>query len=376
MKIFFYILFITFIGVIPVVNANAAYRIGNTDVVVRAGLIERYDDNITYANTNKKKDFSTDLSIGFDVQQEAKLRSLRLNGNVNSEIFSKYNKYNNTSEDFTAEFFNEVSKYQRFSLKDTFLHAYEPRSFEDEFGRTNGRYSYYRNKLNCAYKHDITEQFNAGFGYSNEVDDFSRSDLSDSYMNKAALSSEYALSSATLIESAYSFEARDFDPGNNAYTNTVSLGLRQYLTKQVYIDAITGVDFIRSYDRTDYTKPLFNIMLTDELNETLQTRLAFNKQYYTNAYSDNVFDYWKVSGELKRRIMERLAVSGAGFYGKGKYPQSDITDDLTGGSISFIYDIRDNIKGSLAYNYSRTVSNIETREYTRNNIDLNIRIDF
>ncbi len=74
--------------------------------------------------------------------------------------------------------------------------------------------------------------------------------------------------------------------------------------------------------------------------------------------------------------MERLAVSGAGFYGKGKYLQADINDGLTGGSISFIYDIRDNVKGRLGYNYSRTVSNIDTREYTRNNVDLNIRIDF
>ncbi|MFZ2602919.1 MAG: outer membrane beta-barrel protein, partial [Candidatus Omnitrophota bacterium] len=245
-------------------------------------------------------------------------------------------------------------------------HTYEPRSFEEAFGITTGRYSYYRNRLNLAYTKDIAKQFSIGARYANEIDEISREDLSDSSLNRVGLDAAYFPASSTQLLFSYDFSRRDFTPGSDAATHTITSGLRYYLTKQLYFDGKAGIDFMASYNDKEYTRPLFFASLTNDLDENTTANLSFAKQYYTNAYSQDLFDYWQVSGALTRRLLERLSCSLSGFYGNGEYITTVITDKLLGSTIGFTYDIKDNWKASLSYSFSKVKSTVRSREYKKN----------
>ena len=71
---------------------------------------------------------------------EGKTRGLKLSGSILQNTFLDYDNYNGLAQDFTLDFVNELSKRDRFILSDAFSRAEEPRSFDDAFGSTAGRY--------------------------------------------------------------------------------------------------------------------------------------------------------------------------------------------------------------------------------------------
>jgi len=66
----------------------------------------------------------------------------------------------------------DFSKVDDVSIKDVLEHSYEPQSFEDALGRTNGRYSYFRNRLNVDYTRDLSKQLSAILRYFGQTDIF------------------------------------------------------------------------------------------------------------------------------------------------------------------------------------------------------------
>jgi hypothetical protein len=353
-----------------------AYQVGNVEINPSAAVRETFDDNITYLNTDPKQDFITTATLGLSAKYEGKTQSLDFLGHINQEIFARNNDFNNTSEDFTLNFQKELSRYDRISLKNLFLHAQDPRSFEDAFGRTSGRYSYYKNRFSLGYSHDFSKQISLTGSYANEADLFSLSSQSDSYLNRIGLRLEDALSSSAILLFSYDLAYRTFDPGKNALTNTLAAGLRYYFTKQLYLEGNTGLDIIDSYDNRTYFKPLIKVSLIDDVDENTRTNITFSHKYSTNAYEQNIFNYTQIFCSVTRRLLERLAVSLNGFYGKGKYIGTDIKDKLTGAGIGFSYDIGHNIKGTLNYNYERAHSNVDSRGYAKNSITLGLEVDF
>jgi len=377
MKSLFKIILPLSVIVLMHISGNAyCFDFRDIDMDIRAGLSETYDDNITSVHENEKEDFITNLSFGLGAKYEGKTRSLELAANIIQQLFANYDNFNNTSQDVTLSFRQELSKYDRISLKDVFTHTYEPRSFEDAFGRATGRYSYYRNKLNLAYTKDIAKQLSVTARYANEIDEISREDLSDSSLNKAGLEATYFPSSATILMFSYDFSERDFDPGDNATTHTIAGGLRHYLTSQLYFDGRAGLDLINSYDQQDYTKPLIQASLTNDIDENTRAGISFAREYYTNAYSEDLFDYWHASASLRKQLFKRLGCSLSAFYGEGEYIAAGLTDKLRGASIGFTYDLRKNLKGTLNYSYSNVDSTINTREYTRNSVLVGIKAEF
>jgi hypothetical protein len=353
-----------------------AYQVGNVEINTSAAVRETFDDNITYLNTDPKGDFITTATLGLSAKYEGKAQSLDFLGQVHQEIFARNDNFDNTSYDFNLNFQKELSHYDRISIKNLFLHAQEPRSSEDAFGRTSGRYSYYKNRFSLGYSHDFSEQISLTGSYANEADLFSLSGQSDSYLNRIGVSLEDALSSTAILLFSYDLSYRNFDPGKNALTNTLATGLRYYFTKQLYLEGNTGLDIIDSYDNRTYFKPLINLSLIDDVDKNTRANITFSHKYSTNAYEQNIFNYTQISGSVTRRLLERLAVSLNGFYGEGKYIGIDIKDKLTGAGIGFAYDIGHNIKATLNYNYERTHSNVDTREYAKNSISLGLEVDF
>lgn len=370
------ILIVAFVCASTAGRSASAFDYRDIDMSLRAGISETYDDNITSVHENEKEDFITTLSLGLGAKLEGKTRSLNLAANVTQQLFADYDNFNNTSQDLTIDFQQEFSKYDRISLRDTFTHTYEPRSFEDAFGRTTGRYSYYRNRFSLDYTRDIAKQLSLSARYANEVDEISRKDLSDSSLNRAGLEATYFLSSATILLCFYDFTYRDFDPGASASTNTIAAGLRHYLTSQLYLDAQAGLDLINSYNDEGYCRPLIQASLTSDIDENSRAAISFSKRYYTNAYTQDLFDYWKVLATFTRQLFKRLSCSLSGFYGKGEYVAANITDKLRGASIGLTYDLTKKIKANLGYTYSNVDSTQATREYTKNRIYLKLSMEF
>ncbi|MFA5100095.1 MAG: outer membrane beta-barrel protein [Candidatus Omnitrophota bacterium] len=367
---------IIILSVLFIPGACSATQVGAFDLKVLGSVYETYDDNITYAQTNIKDDWITNAKIGLLAKYEGKTESLEFLGNVVHHDYMDNSNFNNTSEDLSLSAKKEFSPYERAILSDTFTHAEEPSSFEDEFGRTSGRYSYYRNRFNIAFSKDLSKEFTLIGRYLNDYDAYSGSGHSDSFQNRIGFEGDYIISSHTTVFGAYDFYQREFDPGSSATTNSLSVGARQYFSSQLFLDANTGVDFIKSYNNKDYTKPHFTASLTDDFDETTRLTLAYDKRYYTNSSTQDLFNYWQTSLKFTRRVSARLGASASGFYGKGTYEAFNITDTLKGASAGLSYDIKENIKGTLSYSYSKTTSNIASRGYDRNVVSTGVTVEF
>jgi hypothetical protein len=353
-----------------------SYQVGDFDLKVLGSVYETYDDNISYTKTNTKDDYITNARIGLSALYEGKTEALEFKGSVTRHQYVDNSNFDNTSEDFSLSAKKEFSAYQRAVLTDTFIHAEEPSSFEDEFGRTSGRYSYNRNRFNLAYSRDFSKEFTLIGRYANDLDWYSTSDQADSVQNRVGFEGDYIISSQTTVFGAYDFYQRDFDPGAKATTNSLTTGVRQYFTKQLFLDATTGVDFIRSYYNDDYTKPRFTLSLTDDIDATTRLTVAFDKRYYTNSSTQDLFNYWQTSVNFSHGISQRLTFNASGFYGEGTYEFLNIDDTLEGASAGLTCDIKENIKANLNYSYSNTTSNDESREYVRNVVSIGITVQF
>jgi hypothetical protein len=353
-----------------------AYQVGDVEINVSAGVNEAYDDNITYADTNQKKDSSTNLNLGLDAKYEGKTRSLDLAANLNHQIFDTYTDFDNTSENASLTYLQEFSKYDRISLRESFIHSQDPSSFEDEFGRSSGRYSYYRNNFDLSYTRDISQKLSLVYRYSNEFYDPNSQDSSASYLHKLGAEADFAFNSQTIGYASYDFSQRSFDPGTEATFNFVGLGLRQYFTNQLFADLRAGVDFISSFNNQNHTEPSYQLSVTDEFDQSSRLTLSFVNEYSANAYTEDLFNYWQVSAALSKQLLERLRCGLSAFFGKGEYPDLDIEDELKGVSLSFDYDLRHNLKLNLNYSYSKTSSNFSDRDYARNYVSAGLKAEF
>lgn len=353
-----------------------ATQLGAFDVKVLTSLTETYDDNVAYTSTNEKDDFITRAKIGLSALYESKTESLELRGNIAHNKYADYSNYDNTSEDLTINAKKEFSAYERAILTDTFTHAEEPSSFEDEFGRTSGRYSYNRNRFNIAYSKDLSKEFTITGRYLNDFDTYSRSDLSDSVQHRIGFEGDYTVSSYTTLLAMYDFYYRDFDPGTSATINGLTAGARQFFTEHTYADASFGYDFINSFNNKDYIKPRVSLRLTDDFDPATRASVSFDKRSYTNASTQDLFNYWQTSLSFSRRLFDRLGFNASGFYGKGRYMVYNIKDTLKGVSAGFAYDISHNVTGTLNYSYSKTTSNDPGREYEKNTVSAGITAVF
>lgn len=353
-----------------------AHKIGDFDVNFSGSARESFDDNITFTKENRKQDFITSTRLGVEAVYEGKNRGLKLSGNILQNTFLGHTGYNSLAEDFTADFINELSKYDRIFLSDTYSRAEEPRSFEDAFGSTAGRYRIQKNEFSLGYSRDISSQYGLTARYSNAVNTYSRQDMADSYLNSLGLQFGYRESSEFSISGTYDFTYRHFDPGSHALTNSLGALARAYMTTQFYLDAFTGVSFFNSYDKKRYVKPYLGIAATDEFDKNTRGTISFTKRYDANAYSQDLFGYWRVTCALSRKLTQRLDAEGSFFFGDGEYKSSDVRDKLSGINLGLNYDFKDNLRGGLSYGYSRVDSNLSSREYAKNLVSAGLTLKF
>ena len=353
-----------------------AYRLGNVDIALKGGVSETYDDNVTYTKINKIKDYITRPWVGLSAAYDNKTTTFSAGGRYYHEFYANNHGFDNNGGDFTGSINSELSKFDRVSLSDSFSQTEEPRSFEDVFGFTGGRYSSTRNRVNLGYARDISEHFGASLRYSNEYNTYSRSSIPKSYLNTAGVEGAYIVSSDLSFIGAYDFTARDFDPGSNARINTLSGGLRKYITKQLYFDGIGGVDFIDSYSGRKYTKPYVAVSLSDDINDRTNATLSFSKRYDTVSYSQDLFNQWGVNAGITHELFRKLKATLSAFYGRGEYVNTSVVTKLIGSSVGLTYDINKNWKATTNYSYTHQTSTAPLGGYLKNRVTLGLTAEF
>lgn len=352
-----------------------AYRLGEAEIKLHGGVSELYDDNITYVKTDRVHDLITRPTVGATAVYEGKTTRFTAEGNYYHEFYADNSNFNNNSGNFTASLNSELSKFDRISIGESYTKTYEPRSFEDQFGYTGGRYSSSRNRVNLGYTRDMSAHTGLSVRYANEINSYSRSDISKSYLNTAGVEGAYIFSSDLSVFAAYDFSRRDFDPGSDATTNTVSGGLRKYITKQLYFDGMAGADFIKSYSGRDYTKPMAMVSMTDDINDRTRGTLSFMKRFDTISYAQDLFDQWRVNAGLSHEITQKLSGSLSAFYGRGEYIGDAVVNKLLGSGVGLSYDINDNWKANAGYSFSRETSS-GGGGYKKNTVTLGLTAEF
>ncbi len=351
---------------------------GNAEIKIRASAGQKYDDNINFGTQgNKLADFVSTLSTGMSLSYETQRTLTQVIANVTQELYWKYTENQNTAEDLTFSLKQALTKHDNILMSDSFTHTYEPQTFDEEFARVGGRFSYFRNRFDIGYLRDFSEQFTTKIGYGNDLDISNNADLLDSYVNRASVEGRYALSSKRSVFATYDFLHRELDPrGGQANINTLSGGLREYFTEQLSLEGRVGIDIVDSYNDKRYYKPLYTATLTDQLNERTAANLSFTQRYSTNPYTSDVFNSWRISGALNSQLNSRLSTTASIFYGRGEYISLNIEDNLIGGNIGFSYDLNKYLKANVSYTYSETTSNVSSREYRKNVVFLGMTTEF
>jgi len=353
-----------------------AVRLHEVELKFHGAVNETYDDNITYVKDDRIEDFITKPSVGASLLYEGKSTTIFATGSYYHEFYIDNPDFDNNSGDAIVTLDSELSKFDRISIRENFTRTYEPRSFEDQFGFLGGRYSSDRNRVDFGYARDVSQHFGISTRYSNEINSYSNDNINKSLLNTAGVEGSYILSSDFSIFSAYDFSRRDFEDGPHARTNTWTAGFRKFLTKQVYVDASTGVDFIRSYSGNDFTKPFGVIAITDDINDRTDASLLFSKRYNTISYQEDIFDQWQVSGRISHEITRKLTGTLSAFYGRGEYIGTGEIDDLVGSSAGLEYEINDKWKARASYSFSNQDSNSEFSEYRKNTVMFGLSAEY
>ncbi len=349
---------------------------GDVDVKWRASANQTYDDNITYVHQNDTADFISAVTLGMLVGYQAARTRVEITTDITQQFFWDHDENHNTSEVLTARVMRDISKYDHIQVTDRFSHAYQPISFDQEFTRIEGRYGYYSNQFDISYIKDWSEQFSTRMGYGNDIDSTSRSDIPESLAHRLSLEGDFAFGSKSTIFAGYDFLNRKLDPGGSANINTLSGGLRKDLTGRLNFEGRAGVDFVDSYDSTSYVNPLWSITFTERMSEKETANLSFVRRYSTSPSTQDVFNSWRISGGVNRQLRKKLSGSLSAFFGRGEYVAFKIKDDLVGITSALSYEIRKDVRGSLSYTYSQSISNVDVREYKKNAISLGISTEF
>ncbi len=339
-------------------------------------LNQAYDDNITYVKNDKSSDAITRVSLGGGFSGKGKNESIDFKGIITQNIYAQHSSFNNLSEELSLNLNKDFGPYQNFKILENFRHAEEPRSFEDSFGRDSGRYSIYTNNLGFEYARLITQQWEVIWKYYQVDTYFTRQDLNDSTQYSPGVTNEYTIDSKNKFLMDYTYLRQEFDGGANADLHNISLGLRHFLTNQFYLDVKPGVNFISAYNNERFVKPRYELGLTQEVDEITKINLKYIREYASTAFTQDIFNSWKVVLSYLKDLTDKLALNTALFYGRGQYKLTGINDKLSGANLGVQYQLTKKVNLYTNYVFEQTDSNFTSRDYVRNMIQVGIKFIF
>ncbi len=334
-----------------------------------------YDDNISYVNTNRISDMVTHTSLGSGLTQQGKNDQFDIKAGLIENIYTNHSSYDNLQEDLNADYTGDLNPYEHLKASDIFTHSVDPSSLQNAFGRINGSYGTYYNNLDLESATNITEHWTATLKYMQTNYIFSTQSLSDSAGYNPEISAEYDFSSQSQAKVSYDYRRRDFSPGGSSDANTPTVGWRQYLNTQWYMDVLGGVDFIRGFNE-DLIKPRYGAGLTHDLDQNTRLTLKYDKQYETDPYTQDISNDWHLGLNGFHQFNSRINGDVAVFTGQGKYVVSRISNKFIGTNVTLTYAINDHIDFSLTYGLVDSISSSDLRANKHNTVFAGIKYKF
>ncbi|MDH4028798.1 MAG: hypothetical protein OEU95_08205 [Nitrospirota bacterium] len=369
---------------------------------------ESYSNNLTFTSdrNDRVEDFLTMLSIGLDAKYEGKRRAFGFSGRLNRRIRTDTSDIQNSSENLTVNFQNEISYYDRLNISDTYTHSQLPGSFEgefdivkcreelgrsgrslseiytecnrfkEEFSRFNGGHDTYNNTMNFAYNKFFSEHISIVANYAHGQNWSNQQGTQDSNTNNLSFMANYLYSELTRFSLLYGYATSKYENGNVINTDTINAGINQYLSKRLSVNVSAGVVF-----EPHSTTNSFSASINNEIDEKTFATLTYSRGIDISSDTENIFRNWQVSGQLNRQFLEDLNSSLSVFYGEGEYDPEGMRDEFVGASALLNYNFWTNkrgaaVNGTLGYTYSEMSSTDDSREYDRTTLASTLNMVF
>jgi hypothetical protein len=342
-------------------------------------ISEIYDDNINTSETNPEYDLITNIMLGFGVNHEGRSQNLLFIGHVYQEIFLKNNEKNINSQDFDLQYSLFLSPRNKVQLNNKFEHYPEPKEFGDTFGRAADRDGYFRNNFNFAYSRQFIRRFSGILQYSNQVTKNKNDALIDSKINEGEVKATYYWSSINITSALYNIIKTEYENSEFVTDQRGSIIHRLFFTKQLYISLNLGYQYIKTSQDNEIKNVPMEISIADDVDKKNTIILTYIREYSATPNSDEVFENWRITGELLRQVSRRFNFFFSIFWGKGRYTPSDIVNKLIGLKTFLSYAFTENIQGKLEYSYlyvKKEMSSIEIAKYDRNKISFALEAKF
>ncbi len=378
---------------------------------ISGDISESYSNNITYASDREDEveDFTTLLDLGLDFQYIGKRRFMLFAGNIRRELFEPQANVRNPSENASLIFNNEFTEYDKINLSNTFTHSRVPgksqggfdvdnciekyeeqgqssdevesicNEFAEQFGRHRGRFDSYSNSSGITYNRIISEYFTVRTNYNYRHNWSDDEDTRDADHHSIGLSANYQYSQPTMFSLSYIYRISTYEERDDISRQSITTGIRQYITKRLYFDGNIGADLAISDSGDDSITG--NATLTGEIDPISTAAISYSQGTSISANTDDTFENWRVTGRLSKQLLEDFKGSLSAFYGKGEYSSTGVEDTLLGAGINFSYNFwrskrGSNIRGNLGYSYSDLDSTNENRVYTRNSVISSLTLAF
>jgi hypothetical protein len=365
--------YLTFIGILFLTASSWA---NNPDLNIKGAVTAGYDDNIRYSEDDEESDIISQLSLGLEYLVEHKTDFFSIGADIRQQFYADNSDLNNFSQSLDVLYKKELSKYDRWSLTDTFEHSEDIQNFEEEFIRTSGRFQTYKNLFGIKYSKDLSPDNDMTIGFENEIREVGRSDLHDSIINRINYEFDHRWSPKTAGFIKYSFSHIYVDTPDNAFIQTIAPGIKYFLTRQLLFTSYAGANIIHTFNDEDLVRPTFYAALTEELDKRSSFTLSYQKEYIPTGYTADILDQWRVSLRYDHQLSERLKGYINAFYGEGEYDLLGITDKLSGGEAGLRYNLSDNWETTLSLRHIEKESDDVTREYKKNTVFLGFLFKF
>jgi len=332
-----------------------------------AGVTTGYDDNVTYVNTNRISDMVTRTSVDGGLTQTGKNDVFDFTTGLRENIYTNHSSLDNLAENLGADYTGDLNPYEHLKASDTFSHSVDPSSLQNAFGRINGNYGTYYNNLDLESVRDITEQWKGMFKYIQTNYEFTTQALSNSAGYNPGISTEYDFNSSSQATVSYDYRRRTFSPGGSSDANTPTVGWRQYLNAQWYVDLLEGADFIKGFNDS-LIEPRYGAGLTHDVDKNTQLTIRYDKQYEVDAFTQDISNDWHLVLNGFHQFTTRLDGDVAFFTGQGKYFNSGISYKFIGTNVSAKYSLNDHVDLSLTYGIEDSISNSAIRNSYHNSV--------
>jgi hypothetical protein len=342
------------------------------NVTIDGTISEKYTDNVTFSEEDKEEAFLTTFDLGLDIKYQGKRRMLEFSSGINRQ--ASKSSITNPSENLSLRFVNEFSRYDQLIVTNTFSHTRVPTSFEEEFGRTKGRFNSFRNSFNLSYNMAISRKLSVTTNYVNGLFWSSSEDVTDSRQNNFGCTFLYKHSVVTSGSLSYNLATSEFEEGGHITSHSISTGLTQYITKRLFFQGKVGLVFIENNINISST-----VSFNNAIDKKTNAKILFTKGTQIRTDREDTFRNWRITGEVSRVILEDLKSSISGFYGKGKFTLSGVEDRLLGANINlntvlWKHKKGNNLTGNFGYTFSNLDSTNKSRERTRSDINLGVTL--